>query len=936
MNRIHSKIWSKSLQSIVVASELAKANGKGRVGARLRTAALGAILSTVTSVAATDANYSRVAPEVSEDDSQLQANKQRRLATRKPVALIAASNAKYVVTANSNDGMAEMQDDGRTAVGIGVIADGRDATALGYNAHAGVDYATAVGANSAALALGGSALGDGAVAFGEFSAATGYGSNALGTLSTAMGSHSIASSNYGTAIGGKSQANGASSVAVGYGSVSNAVSGVAIGNSSLANGALSVAMGAGSQTQGSFATATGAFTTAIGWQATAYGYGAYVDAWEGTAVGAGASSNGANGSSLGAYARAGKDENSVGNGDYTTAIGVQSRATEDSASALGYRSYAQANRATVLGSNAATTKDATNSVALGAHSLADRANAVSVGTAQAWTDATGVVHEANSRQITNVAAGTIGTDAVNLDQLYAASGTAQHYLSATGYADGSDDAQATGENSIAMGASSSAIGQRSLAVGDNARSIAKNGTALGSQSIVLIGADNSVALGHASVADRANSVSMGAAQSWIDNQGNTHDAFDRQITNVAAGTQATDAVNKAQLDATVDGLIQGSALGNAVSYDSPDRSVATFAGSAGTKLANVAAGYVGSGSLEAINGGQLYNLGHATAQILGADAGFSNAGFTNPAFSIQGIQYNTVGHALVALDGAVSGALSSIEDISGKLASSLGNGSQYMTESSGNGLAFGENSVAKDKGDIAIGHGAQIGADNSITIGTDARSTANATDSVTVGANASNDAASGTAIGSGASVMADANNAIALGSNSVADRANSASMGSTGNERQITHVAAGTALTDAANKGQIDQTLVTAKAYADAGDQKTLGDAKAYTDSRLGNVVSSADYNAFKSDVNNRFTTINNRIDRVGAMGTAMAGMAGAIAAAPGTNNRVSAAIGGYGGQAALAVGYAQRIPGNGSVLIGGAVSGAGEASGSVGVSFGW
>jgi autotransporter adhesin len=71
-------------------------------------------------------------------------------------------------------------------------------------------------------------------------------------------------------------------------------------------------------------------------------------------------------------------------------------------------------------------------------------------------------------------------------------------------------------------------------------------------------------------------------------------------------------------------------------------------------------------------------------------------------------------------------------------------------------------------------------------------------------------------------------------------------------------------------------------------------------------------------------------------MGTAMAGMAGAIAAAPGTDHRVSAAVGGYGGQGALAVGYAHRIPGNGSVLVGGSIAGGGESSGTVGMSFGW
>jgi autotransporter adhesin len=56
-------------------------------------------------------------------------------------------------------------------------------------------------------------------------------------------------------------------------------------------------------------------------------------------------------------------------------------------------------------------------------------------------------------------------------------------------------------------------------------------------------ADNSVALGANSVANRANTVSVGAAGS------------ERQITNVAAGTEATDAVNVEQMNAAVNNAI---------------------------------------------------------------------------------------------------------------------------------------------------------------------------------------------------------------------------------------------------------------------------------------------------------------------------------------------------------------------------------------------
>ena len=202
------------------------------------------------------------------------------------------------------------------------------------------------------------------------------------------------------------------------------------------------------------------------------------------------------------------------------------------------------------------------------------------------------------------------------------------------------------------------------------------------------------------------------------------------------------------------------------------------------------------------------------------------------------------------------------------------------------------------------------------------------------GASAVASGADSTAIGSGA--QATAKNAVALGSGSVATRDNSVSVGSTGHERQVTHVANGTQTTDAANFGQVQDALVTAKRYADVGDQSTLSSANAYTDSKLTGFTTTGDFNAFRDQVNLQFHTVNTRLNRVGAMGSAMSGMAGAIAAAPNTQNRISAAVGGYGGQGALAVGYSYRLPGNGAVLVGGSIAGGGESSGTVGMSFGW
>jgi autotransporter adhesin len=73
-----------------------------------------------------------------------------------------------------------------------------------------------------------------------------------------------------------------------------------------------------------------------------------------------------------------------------------------------------------------------------------------------------------------------------------------------------------------------------VASGPNAIASGANSTALGADTKAT--ASGSVALGQGSVADRANTISVGAAGS------------ERQITNVAAGTQTTDAVNVGQLN----------------------------------------------------------------------------------------------------------------------------------------------------------------------------------------------------------------------------------------------------------------------------------------------------------------------------------------------------------------------------------------------------
>ncbi len=94
------------------------------------------------------------------------------------------------------------------------------------------------------------------------------------------------------------------------------------------------------------------------------------------------------------------------------------------------------------------------------------------------------------------------------------------------------NAQATGANAVATGAGAEARGAGSAALGAGAKAQASGSVAVGANAAAT--APGSVALGEGAQATRANTVSVGMA------------GAERQITNVAAATHDTDAVNLRQ------------------------------------------------------------------------------------------------------------------------------------------------------------------------------------------------------------------------------------------------------------------------------------------------------------------------------------------------------------------------------------------------------
>ncbi|HHQ9865269.1 TPA: YadA-like family protein [Escherichia coli] len=208
--------------------------------------------------------------------------------------------------------------------------------------------------------------------------------------------------------------------------------------------------------------------------------------------------------------------------------------------------------------------------------------------------------EDGQRQITNVAAGSADTDAVNVGQLKVTDErVAQNTQSITNLNNQVTnlDTRVTNiENGIGdIVTTGSTKYFKTNTDGVDANAQGKDSVAIGSGSIAA--ADNSVALGTGSVADEENTISVGSST----NQ--------RRITNVAAGKNATDAVNVAQLKSSEAGGVRYDTKADG----SIDYSNITLGGGNGgtTRISNVSAGVNNN---DAVNYAQLKQSVQETKQ----------------------------------------------------------------------------------------------------------------------------------------------------------------------------------------------------------------------------------------------------------------------------------------------------------------------------------
>ncbi|EPP14341.1 S-layer domain protein [Megasphaera sp. NM10] len=279
----------------------------------------------------------------------------------------------------------------------------------------------------------------------------------------------------------------------------------------------------------------------------------------------------------------------------------------------------------------------------------------------------------------------------------------------------------------------------------------------------------------------ANPMAIGNADTDASGKGeghNGHGVLTRQITGVAAGTDLTDAVNVAQLQAAI-------------------------------------AQFSGGGSGISGDGVHYYSV---SSNEQGPDSNYDNKGATGANALAAGVSASATGaHSVAVGNGATAKGQDSIALGTGAVADGIGATAigQYNTASGQNSLAFGEKSTASGEASTAFGIGSTAAAKNSLAAlgGTVAESAENA---AAIGKNAQ-------------ATLADS---VALGSNSVTTRAKYSdltdeekkavyikgdSTGSAweatdnaiavGNDskvtRQITGVAAGSLDTDAVNVAQL-------------------------------------------------------------------------------------------------------------------------------------
>ncbi len=467
----------------------------------------------------------------------------------------------------------------------------------------------------------------------------------------------------------------------------------------------------------------------------------------------------------------------------STAVGNANNdgATGPNAMAMGGNASATGGQAIAIGSG----QSGQNTVASGQQSIAIGANVVSKGhssiaiggddlNAASETNLDGTANIGkNTGTVNTVFKSYTGRDLVE-PAYYArnteAAGAASIAIGAKALSEGALST-AVGVQSSSSGVASSAFGigasaseKGSVALGAGAFGNIEDGVALGSKSLANRAATG--AQGQVFVPTSANGVMIESTRSvtlGAVSVGTGEDGGNRQIVNVAAGSQDSDAVNVSQLKA-LDTMVAGIDFPIRSSNAQPYTTSVT-----GTDALAVGSNANANGSNSTVVGENAF--GNANATVIGEGARSSFNGFAGGQDAKAGVNSVAIGQR--ATNGTASRA-----------------------------VAIGYEAKATAHDTVALGLDAQAQALGGVALGKGSR--ANVLNSVALGQN------SIAAVQSGASfltnVAADANNG-------------TVSVGAVGNERRIINVAGGSADTDAVNVSQLKVVTETANRGWDISTQ---------------------------------------------------------------------------------------------------------------------
>ncbi|MGA4503241.1 trimeric autotransporter adhesin SadA [Citrobacter portucalensis] len=612
--------------------------------------------------------------------------------------------------------------------------------------------------------------------------------------------------------------------------------------------------------------------------------------------------------------------------------------------------------------------------------------------ALSWDDEEGAFSASHgtsgTNKITNVAAGEIAsdsTDAVNGSQLYETNmlisqynesisqitgDTSETYITENGtgvkYIRTNDsglegqDAYATGDGATAVGYNAVASGASSLALGENSSSSIEGSIALGSGSssnrAITTGiqatsvTSDGVVIGY----DTTDRELLGALSLGTDGESY------RQITNVADGSEAQDAVTVRQLQNAIAAVSTTPTQYFHANSDEEDslavgeNAIAVGATTIVNGDSGVGIGYgavvdqsafngIAIGSSTQVNHANSIALGSNSQTTVGAQSSYTAYNMDTPQTSVGEVsvgsedgqrQITNVAAGSADTDAVNVGQLKVTDSHVAANTESINNLNTQVSS-----LDTRVTNIENSVGDIVTTGSTKYFKTN--TDGVDAN--AQGTDSV--------------AIGSGS--IAAAENSVALGTNSVADEANTVSVGSSTQQRRITNVAAGVNNTDAVNVAQLKASEAGSVRYETNTDGSVnysvlnLGDGSGGT-TRIGNVsaavndTDAVNYAQLKRSVeeantytdqkmgemNSKIKGVENKMSGGIASAMAMAGLPQAYA--PGAN-MTSIAGGTFNGESAVAIGVSMVSESGGWVYkLQGTSNSQGDYSAAIGAGFQW